>query len=115
MFLTIMLLRRPTKTSLKMEDDFRDYEEHKEKLLQEDYKSKTSLNMNPSAFMTPGSQKLDQGLDMLQEESNNDLGTYLTPRRDRPDSGNEDDQIHRSNEYINNLLNNILPDKRREP
>lgn len=109
-----MLLRRPTKTTLKMEDDFRDYEEHKEKLLKEDYKSKTSLNMNPSAFMTPSSQKLErEGLDMLQEEDN-DLGTYLTPRRDQRDSANEDERVHRSNEYINNLLNNILPDKRRE-
>lgn len=98
-----------------MEDDFRDYEEHKEKLLKEDYKSKTSLNMNPSAFMTPGSQKVErEGLDMLQEESNNNLGTYLTPRRERQDSANEGDRVHRSNEYINNLLNNILPDKRRE-
>ena len=109
-----MLLRKPTKTTLKMEDDFRDYEEHKEKLLNEDYKSKTSLNMNPSAFMTPGSQKLDKGLDMLQEESNNDLGTYLTPQRDHPDSGDNNERINRSNEYINNLLNNILPDKRRD-
>lgn len=97
-----------------MEDDFRDYEEHKEKLLKEEYKSKASLNMNPSAFMTPGSQKVERdGLDMLQEEGAN-LGTYLTPRRDHPDSGNDDERVNRSNEYINNLLNNILPDKRRE-
>ena len=100
-----------------MEDDFRDYEEHKEKLLQEEFKSKTSLNMNPSAFMTPSSQKIDrEGLDMLQEESNQELGTYLTPRRQRAgESLNEDERAHRSNEYLNNLLNNILPEKRREP
>lgn len=111
-----MLLRRPTKTTLKMEDDFRDYEEHKEKLMQEDFKSKTSLNMNPSAFMTPGSQKIErEGLDMLQE-SNTELGTYLTPRRPRdPDSVPEDERTNRSNEYLNNLLSNILPEKRREP
>ena len=106
--------RRPTKTTLKMEDDFRDYEEHKDKLLREEYKSKTSLNLNnPSAFMTPSSQKIEpEGLDLLQGERQ--LGTYLTPRRMGPDAGQEDDQMNRSNEYINSLLNNILPDKRND-
>ena len=110
-----MLLRKPTKTTLKMEDDFRDYEEHKQKLLQEDFKSKTSLNMNPTAFRTPRSQKIErEGLDMLQE-SNQELRTYLTPRRHHePDSSHEEERTHRSNEYLNNLLNNILPEKRRD-
>ena len=99
-----------------MEDDFRDYEEHKEKLLKEEFKSKTSLNMNPSAFKTPGSQKIEQeGLDMLQEEGNQDLGTYLTPRRQRDsDSLNEDERVHRSNQYLSALLHNIHPEKRRD-
>jgi hypothetical protein len=101
-----------------MEDDFRDYEDFKEKLQREEFKSKTSLNMNnPSAFMTPGSQKIEaEGLDMLQGEVHGDLGTYLTPRRQGgPESSNEEEHMHRSNEYINSLLNNILPEKRREP
>ena len=98
-----------------MEEDFRDYEEHKKKITEED-KSKTSLKMNPSAFMTPNSQKLErEGLDMLQDEDAMAQETFMTPRRIREDDRpNEDEVASNSNEYISSLLNNILPDKRRE-
>lgn len=99
-----------------MEDDFRDYEEYKEKIITEDYKSKTSLKMNPSAFMTPGSQKLErEGLDMLQDEDAQKSGIFMTPQRNRSDEhSNGNERLQRSNEYISNLLNNILPEHKRD-
>lgn len=109
-----MILRRPTKVTLKMEDDYKDYEEHRDKLIHEQQSSKTSLNMNPSAFMTPGSNKVEPPLDMLQEEAVDNVGPYVTPQRIRhrePGNSARGSQ-DRSSEYISNLLHNIYPDRR---
>lgn len=109
-----MILRRPTKVTLKMEDDYKDYEEHRDKLIREQQSSKTSLNMNPSAFMTPGSNKVEPPLDMLQEETLDNVGPYVTPQRirnrDQVDSAQANQD--RSSEYITNLLHNIYPERR---
>ena len=108
-----MLLRKPTKTCLKMEDDFQEYEDHKQKLFCEDRRNKSAYKMNPSAFMTPGSNKLGKDtLDLLPDEQNS--GQFMTPRRERPGDNFQEThpRVQQSSEYVNSLLNNILPERR---
>ena len=52
-----MILRKPTKTTLKMEDDLSEYENLKEQI-SKSKRSDNKMKFRPSAFITPGSMKI---------------------------------------------------------
>lgn len=103
-----MILRRPTKTTLKMEDDMTEYEDIKKE--QENQKKESGMKFTSNAFLTPNSIKFKTKFNPDEEWNNSEqLNDYGTLRSNPLNSVEEDQQmdLSRSNEHIITLLSNI--------
>ena len=103
-----MILRRPTKTTLKMEDDMTEYEDIKKE--QENQKKESAMKFTSNAFLTPNSIKFKNRFNPDEDWNNSDqLQEYNSTLRSNPLNSVEENRLNlsRSNEHIITLLSNI--------
>ena len=106
-----MIVRKPTKIVLKLEDDIAEYEEAKSKALGKK-NIRAGAKFTPNAFVTPNSIKLDSESMMGEGDSNgfrDDQAGTLDHIRSNPLFGpSSEDNVQRPSDYINSLLHNII-------
>ena len=113
-----MIVRKPTKIVLKLEDDIAEYEEVKNKLVSKRV-AKDINKFTPNAFVTPNSIKLESESRLEDDDSatvNEDYSRTFDNIRSNPLFGpHSDTNMHQSADYIASLLQNIIHDNDDDP